>query len=200
MEARKGIADRVQISNGRYFQWKKLDHQDPNDYSDQRTWNLLKNIRCNDQDRKTDNANDQGICIYRRNILYKSFHLFGCLDWFYTIRISDSEEILQLADHDGYSDSGSKSGCNSIRDKFDQTSEVTEAHQNKKNTCHHSGNDKSIHSVTGNNTSDDGCKCSGWSGYLYTASAQSGDYKSGYNSSKDTGFRTNTGSKCKCNG
>ena len=173
MKTRKRVADRIQISDRGYLQRKKLNHQDSDDDCNQRTGNFLKNIRSKDQNRKTYNANDQGIGIYGRNILDKGFHFLRCLDWFYTIRISNSEKIFQLADHDGHSDSGSKTGRNGIWNKFNQTAEVEQSHQNKKYTRHYSGNDKSIHSVTCYDTGYDGCKCSSRSGNLYAASAKS---------------------------
>ena len=94
MKTRKRVADRIQISDRGYLQRKKLNHQDSDDDCNQRTGNFLKNIRSKDQNRKTYNANDQGIGIYGRNILDKGFHFLRCLDWFYTIRISNSEKIF----------------------------------------------------------------------------------------------------------
>ena len=172
MKTRKRVADRIQISDCGYLQWKKLNHQDSDDNCNQRTGNLLKNIRSNDQDCETYNANDQCIDVYGRNILDKGFHFLRCLDWFYTIRISNSEKIFQLANHDGHSDSGSKTGRNGIWNKFDQTSEVAKSHQDQKNSCKDGCNNQSVHSIFGNDPRDNGCKSSGWSGNLNAASTK----------------------------
>ena len=159
---------------------------------------FFENVRRYNQDCQTDSTHNQCIRIYRIDISNKCFQLFHGLDRFYPIRIGKSEEIFQLSDYNCNSNSGSESGCDRKWDEFDQTSEMAQSHQNQKDTGEDCRNDKSIHSVFGNNAGDDCCECSRWSGNLYTASAKCRDDKSGNDRSEDTSFRSYTGCKCQC--
>ena len=132
----------------------------------------------------------QCININCREVFNNSTEFLCCLDRFYPIRIGESEEIFQLSDYNCNSNSGSESGCDRKWDEFDQTSEMAQSHQNQKDTGEDCCNDKSIHSVFGNNAGDDCCECSRWSGNLYTASAKCRDDKSGNDRSEDTSFRS----------
>ena len=105
MEGWQCITDRIKISNGRYLQRKELHHQNSHDDCDQRTWNFFENVGRYNQDCQTDSTHNQCIRIYRIDISNKCFQFFHGLDRFYPIRISHTEEIFQLSDHDSHCNS-----------------------------------------------------------------------------------------------
>ena len=61
MKRRKRIADCVQISNRRNVQRQKLNHQNTDNNSNQRSWDSLENKRRHDQNSKADPADNQSI-------------------------------------------------------------------------------------------------------------------------------------------
>ena len=77
---------------------------------------------------------------------------------------------------------------------------MEQTHKDQENTGKKCGKHKTIHTVPGNNSSNDSSKGSGRSCDLYPAAAKKGNQKSGNNCGIQTFLRTNTGSQCQGDG
>ena len=76
------------------FKRQEFYHKNTNDNRDQGTWDLLKDIRRNNQDRQTYSSYDQCRRINSSNIFQKCCQLFHGLDRTDTFRIGHTKKVL----------------------------------------------------------------------------------------------------------
>ena len=118
MEGRKAVADRVKIADRVDPERKEFYHQDPGDDCDEGAGDFFGDPGHQDQDRKTDKADDQGVDINGRKAGDESLKLFHRFNGGHSVRIGNAEKVFELADHDRHGNAGGKAGRDGKRDKF----------------------------------------------------------------------------------
>ena len=109
-----------------------------------------------------------------------------------------TEEVFQLSNKQGNSNTTGKSGCDRVRNVFDQRTEPADSHDDKDDTGEDGCDDQTVGSITGDNSVNNNNKCSGRSANLNTASSEEGDKETGDDRGVKSLFRSDTGSNCEC--
>ena len=128
------------------------------------------------------------------------FQLFQGFNGLDTLGISQTQEVLDLADDDGHGDTGGEADGDGVGDELDQTAQFAYAHQDQHNAGQQSSQDQTGHTLRGDDACDDGGKGRGGACDLDTAAAEEGDDETGCDGGVDAAGRFYAGGQSQCNG
>ena len=199
-EAGQIAADSVEVADGVDAQRQELDHQDAHHYCDEGCGDLGQQLGHEDQHRKADRAHDEGVGVEAAEACNKCFQLFHGLNGGHALGVSDTEEVLQLADNDGHGDTGGKAGGDGQRDELNERAQTADTQNDEDDAGQHGGDHKALHAAFRHDTGHDGGKGSGGTGDLHMAAAEKGDDKACDDGGVDTLLRAHAGGQGQGNG
>ena len=181
----------VDTADGIDRKFCKVDNGGRDDNRNQRSRNLVGDFRPEQHDDNGCGAYSGGSPVDGGNICGVGNHFIhepgrhGC--------DGESEEILELADKQGHSDTAGKTGCDGIRNIFNERTKVADSHYDQKNAGKNGCDSKTCRTVIRDNAIDDDYKGCRRTTDLHTAAAEKRDKKSSDDGSVETLLRPDAG-------